>query len=600
LLKKFKQTKQANPTPEPQDLFMPERITEREDCLIINNIFLRTLVVDMLPEQVHFGWLASVSSIPGVTVSITIHPYTHEQASNRISRQQTILGSELIRAEKENNTRRIDVLNLKYHFYRELLKEINLRRTNIVSLTATIAVAASTHDYLNKKCAKIQDMLRATRLKTLYLKQVDGIKTLLPGVDSIDEYHDATIANAACLSPLISTNLSHPSGVYFGLNESGSPCFLDLFSGSPRLFGPHMFLTGTTRSGKSFTMKGIIARSMALGRRVVVLDPEGEYEKLTQTMEGIHIRLHASMKPMFNPFDIEPSYDKSLGYYLDIPTKVDDIVSLIGTMLESQSGEKLSAEERAIINRAVRAEYESRGIYDNDPSSIYDKGGVETEEGVMVGKVLKEMPTFSSLKNRLESPKLVNILSDYCAGGPMGFFDGQSQGKLQDSHLVCIDISALGNEYSKMFAMSVMLAWLWDKFAKPHKEIKKHIVVDEAWLFMNYKYSAVFLSQIARRGAKYNTSLMAASQSFREFLTQEGITFLNQCDTKFFLRMQKNDALALGDLFGLSPQLIERIIAFPNGRGVLRAGNESAVIQFKGFAFEEEFLESNPEAVVSR
>jgi DNA helicase HerA-like ATPase len=145
-----------------------------------------------------------------------------------------------------------------------------------------------------------------------------------------------------------------------------------------------------------------------------------------------------------------------------------------------------------------------------------------------------------------------------------------------------------------------MLAWLWDIFAKPHKEIKKHIVVDEAWLFMNYKYSAVFLSQIARRGAKYNTSLMAASQSFREFLTQEGITFLNQCDTKFFLRMQKNDALALGDLFGLSPQLIERIIAFPNGRGVLRAGNESAVIQFKGFAFEEEFLESNPEAVVSR
>jgi hypothetical protein len=52
LLKKFKQTKQANPTPEPQDLFMPERITEREDCLIINNIFLRTLVVDMFSAKI--------------------------------------------------------------------------------------------------------------------------------------------------------------------------------------------------------------------------------------------------------------------------------------------------------------------------------------------------------------------------------------------------------------------------------------------------------------------------------------------------------------------------------------------------------------------
>ena len=61
--------------------------------------------------------------------------------------------------------------------------------------------------------------------------------------------------------------------------------------------------------------------------------------------------------------------------------------------------------------------------------------------------------------------------------------------------------------------------------------------------------------------------------------------------------MQKNDTLALGDLFGLSPQLIEDNGL--SGRGVL-GKLETRRLSIKGYAFEEEFLESNPEAVVSR
>jgi hypothetical protein len=53
-------------------------------------------------------------------------------------------------------------------------------------------------------------------------------------------------------------------------------------------------------------------------------------------------------------------------------------------------------------------------------------------------------------------------------------------------------------------------------------------------------------------------------------------------------------------LFGLSYELVERITAFQRGQGVLLIGNESAVIQFKGFAFEEEFLRSDPGAVLLR
>jgi hypothetical protein len=118
------------------------------------------------------------------------------------------------------------------------------------------------------------------------------------------------------------------------------------------------------------------------------------------------------------------------------------------------------------------------------------------------------MPTFSSFREQLfnlGASRLGNILSDYCKGGPLGFFDGQTVSGLNDDFIV-FDMSSLNNDFSKMYAMQVMLTWLWDKYVKKNTSFQKHVVVDEAWLFMMHKYSAVFLSQIARRGAKQHFS----------------------------------------------------------------------------------------------
>ena len=68
-------------------------------------------------------------------------------------------------------------------------------------------------------------------------------------------------------------------------------------------------------------------------------------------------------------------------------------------------------------------------------------------------------------------------------GAPLGFFDGQTKAGL-DSHLVVFDISSLINDYSKMFAMYVMLMWLWESYVRVNRQQEKHVVVDEAWLLM--------------------------------------------------------------------------------------------------------------------
>ncbi|OPX93883.1 MAG: AAA-like domain protein [Pelotomaculum sp. PtaB.Bin104] len=595
---------QTSYAPELIQLFSPDRIVEYEDHLRIDDMYCRVLVVDVLPELVCFGWFNDIVSLGGVTVSIGLHPYTKKQAEEKVGKWHTIIGADLRIAHKNEDATKIGTLETKYMFYDSLLTDISLRRNNIVCATATILITARDYGELMYKCATVKDMLGGTQALNMYDRQLEGLLHTLPTFTPIGEYHDVTVANAACLSPLLSKEFTHPSGIYFGENENGSPVFLDLFIGSPRLRGLHMFIIGMTRVGKSYTIKGITGRSMAHGISSVIIDPEGEYRGLVKELDGIIVKFKPNMEVMFNLFDIEPDEDEdSKEKYIDIAGKADDICQLISSMLEAQYGERITADERTLAERAVKEEYYAREI-NEDPESIYLPAGKVTEDGAYIGKSYKEMPTISSYAERLKTmgPKaerLANILEPYRRGGGLGFFDGQSIGNIYDSKLIVFDVKGLKTEFQRIYAMYVMLSWVWEKYIKRNKK-RKRVVVDEAWLMMLHKDTAKFLSEISRRGAKYNTSLIVGSQSFREFTSEEGKVIMNQCDTKFFLKMQRNDAEELGKIFYLPKEVIDRIETFREGQGILKAGMESAFVNFKGFPFEEHFLRSDPEAVQVR
>ena len=96
--------------------------------------------------------------------------------------------------------------------------------------------------------------------------------------------------------------------------------------------------------------------------------------------------------------DIERLEDEDTGNkYIDTAGKAEEICHLITSLVESQANEKLSAEERALASRAVRAEYLSRNITE-DPESIYQSGGKTTGDGtVFIEKPIKKCLQFLAL-----------------------------------------------------------------------------------------------------------------------------------------------------------------------------------------------------------
>lgn len=64
-------------------------------------------------------------------------------------------------------------------------------------------------------------------------------------------------------------------------------------------------------AGKSYTTKVEILRQLMQGTRVIVIDPEREYKRLTESVGGTYIKLSAKSKQKINPFDLATTFSKA-------------------------------------------------------------------------------------------------------------------------------------------------------------------------------------------------------------------------------------------------------------------------------------------------
>ena len=142
----------------------------------------------------------------------------------------------------------------------------------------------------------------------------------------------------------------------------------------------------------------------------------------------------------------------------------------------------------------------------NDISSLYERKGGKLDNGkYAVGRIPKKMPTLSDfqkkLKERNKCKELAEILVPFLRGNSLGIFDCESKIS-SDADIINFDMSAIKDEFTKLYASFVILTWVWQKFVLKNKEKKKVIVCDEAWLFLKYQESAEFLVNVARRRKK--------------------------------------------------------------------------------------------------
>ncbi len=120
--------------------------------------------------------------------------------------------------------------------------------------------------------------------------------------------HEATTAQLGAAYPFASSRQLPARGVLVGRDLHGGVFVHDPFElyAAGALTNPNMLVLGQIGRGKSALVKTYLYRQAAFGRRVVVLDPKGEYGPLAEALGVAPVALRPGGSLRLNPLEVVP------------------------------------------------------------------------------------------------------------------------------------------------------------------------------------------------------------------------------------------------------------------------------------------------------
>lgn len=582
--------------------------------------FARTFYLTTVPRQATFPYfLSGIYEFGDVNTSVYITPIPENNSINDLNKTIVELESERVVANNRGDINRLSVLGTKQAEAESLRDQIAAGYNKLFEATIICTLFAYSKAELDKlsEILAMEVSKNQLGLKTAWALQEEGFQSNLPlNNNKITRKHTFDRGSMATVFPFVNADAGMDTGIPIGINrQTGLPVIFDNFSSS--LTNYNMIIFGKSGSGKSVTIKTIMARSAVLmGVENLVLDAEGEYVVVAEALRGINVDINPTSNTIINIFDIETEIvkDEITGkerIELNVENKVEDVTQALLTMARGATkSEEVNELTKQIIAEIVAEEYKAIGI-NSDPESLYEN----SNEGGL-GRVKKQMPTISSWYDRLVQKNqenkietyqyhfdyLVKVMKQYCKkfNGQMAYFDGQSTFELLDScPFININISKLEERFARPLAQQILLSWIWEKYVKKNSEDKlkarsKRVLVDEAWMLLAYPEAVDFLNTMARRARKRNVSLTVVSQKFQDFYENKACqAVLTSAETKLFLAQDKSEIEYLKEVFKLSEGEANFLITCTRGEGLIKIGYTSAVIAIQPTQREFEFVETN-------
>ena len=268
--------------------------------------------------------------------------------------------------------------------------------------------------------------------------------------------------------------------------------------------------------------------------------------------------------------------------------------ALLSTISREYMNRTLTPKELSDIEIVVNEIYGKKGIT-KDVDSLYESKSGKLENGkYTIGKIKKSMPTLTdfqeALLKRESSRELAEILVQFLKGKYLGMFDCQSNLTTKED-IIGFNLSDIKDEFTKFYTTFVILTWLWQKFILTNKNSQKVVAIDESWMFLKYPESANFLETLARRGRKYNTSLIVASQYLDEFLAcDEGKAIIKGCSTTFLMKQSSGNLDEITSFFNLARGTEDFLISARPGECILNLNGNITAIKFDITDFEKRFV----------
>lgn len=585
-----------------------------EEYMKVGGKYVRSFLLNGYPSIVQVGWLEDLYSFDGdVDTVIHVMPSDERGALDQLTAKITQFEAQLEMESKKGNIRNITSLQDKISSLVAQRRALEQNYENLYYIQIGANIYDDSIESLRKQTEKLIGKLKGRRINVdeMYLRQEESYKSVLPIGQSFvkDKFRNFNSGALSACFPFYYSEISHKNGTFLGINsDTMTPVFVDFYDRSI-LNNSNASVFGQAGSGKTFFVSLLTLRSAIKGIRTIIIDPEGEYKKICDIVGGANLKISPDAKSGINPFDIEEEIDDEGVVFVDIKSKVADILNLIAVMVGG-----LTNEAKATVAHVIGETYKEAGITE-DPNSLYEIGTFFDEAtGELIQKRKKPMPTLSNLRNNLEKYRksaetnveilspIVNTLGMFCKGGIYDMFDRQTSDNLKDffdAPVVNFDISQLEESVLRPIGMYIAMTWTWEKFVKKNPKIKKRIVCDEAWMLVNknmagHEFTAQFLENCARRIRKRNGGLLVASQNFMEFADNpQGRAVLTNTVVNILLKQNPTDIDAVQEVFKLSGGEKQYLLTAKRGQILIRMNDESSQVYVLPFPDELALISTN-------
>ncbi len=562
-----------------RDLIAPASLKVDSDHVEINGKFARTIFVMTYPRYINVGWFAPVINYPGaMDVSMFFYPIPTEIVLKQLRNKVGALEAQLF-ADADKGAPRDPLRETALQDIEKLRDDLTQGIEKFFQFALYITMYAKTKEQLDLYTEKIEQVFGS---KLVYTRRAlwqaeQGFNSTMPlGLDELGIEFNMNSSPVASSFPFVSSDLTSDDGILYGINRhNNSLIIFDRFS----LQNANAVVFATSGAGKSYTIKLEILRSLMMGVDVLVIDPEREYQHLSEAVGGAYVNISLNSQAKVNPFDLPRATGQDSDTSDILRSAVITIKGLTRLMLGT-----ITNQEDSLLDRALIETYAKKDI-----TSSTD-----------LTKVI-EVPIMSDLVQVLSGmvggESLVERLKKYTEGTFAGLLNSPTNIDV-NNQLVIFSVRDLEDEL-RPIAIYTIINYIWNIVRSSLK--KRVLVIDEAWWLMQYEDSAKFIFALAKRCRKYYLGITTITQDVNDFLSsQYGLAIVTNSSMQILLKQSPASIDIIGKTFLLTQG--ERFLLLESGvgEGIFFAGNRHAAIKVVASATEDEIITSDPRQLLAQ
>jgi type IV secretory pathway VirB4 component len=555
-----------------KDIIAPPKIVVDFSHLKIGNKYYRTLFASGYPRFVGPNWLSPLINFEhSLTISTFYYPVDTKEVLQKLKRKIGEMEASIYGDAEKGKV--IDPsIKIALGDAQKLQEDIAAGTEKFFHFAMYITITADDVKSLDKITKNVISTMAAINVTavpaTLQMEQA-FLSSMPAGTDRMYITRNMDTTSLATTFPFVTSELTMDHGVLYGINlHNKSLVIFDRFE----MENANSVVFAKSGAGKSYLIKLEALRSLMLGTEIIIIDPEKEFERMTQAVDGAYITFSQDEGSKINPFELS-----GLGSEEEDELRMK-ILALHGFFKVLYGG--LTNIESSILDRALILTYREKGIT-TDPDTQRNADMPLLED---LYKILKGMA-------ESEAHELAKRLEKYIIGSAAGVFNEASNVEIKNPFTV-FSLRDLQEELRPL-AMYMMLDYIWTKIRKDQK--RRLLIVDEAWLMMSNEDSARFIYSIAKRARKYYLGLTTVTQDVEDFLRSDyGRAIVTNSSIQILLKQSTLAIDLIQNVFNLSDGEKQYLLAAEIGEGLFFAGPNHVAIRVVASVGENFLITSDP------